>query len=102
MIARPDSRVIDLTALGTSSWTYIINLWTLAIVGFELCFALFIWNRLARPLLLAIALPMWLSTALVSGMISFGLMMLVANLAFISPDAMRACLAGGERLKAEG
>jgi hypothetical protein len=102
LIARPESRVLDLRALGTPSWTYVINIWTLAIVGFELCFALLIWNRLARPLLLAIALPMWLLTALVSGRISFGIMMLVANLAFISPGAMRACLAGGERLKAEG
>ena len=93
LIARPDSRVIDFTALGAPSWTYVINIWTLAIVAFEVCFAVFIWNRLARPLLLAIALPMWLGTAVVSGMISFGAIMLVANLAFVSPEAMRALVA---------
>jgi hypothetical protein len=100
LIARPDARVVDLTALGGANWVYVINIWTLAIVLFELCFAVFIWNRLARPLLLALALPMWLGTAVVSGMISFGLIMLVANLAFISPEAMRTCFAGGERLEA--
>jgi hypothetical protein len=91
LVARPDSRVVNLTALAAQSWIYVINLWTLAIVAFELCFALLIWNRTARPLLLALALPMWLATAVVSGMISFGLIMLVANLAFVSPEAMRGC-----------
>jgi hypothetical protein len=61
-------------------------------VLFELGFALLIWNRAARPLLLALAVPMWLSLALVSGLTAFCAMMLVANLAFFAPSFLRSIL----------
>src|SRR6266566_1265219 len=57
LIAKPESRIIDLTVL--ADHPYLLNIWTLTIVFFELCFALLIWNRLARPLLLALAVPIW-------------------------------------------
>jgi hypothetical protein len=69
-----------------------VNAWTHAIVLFELLSAVFIWNRLARPLLLALAIPMWLSLALISGLAPFALIMLTANLAFFSPHFLRACI----------
>ena len=53
--------------------------WTLAIVLFELCFAFLIWNRLARPLLLGLALPIWIGTALLTGMTSWVLMIGTAS-----------------------
>jgi hypothetical protein len=90
LIAKPESRVVDLTGLAGAP--YIINVWTLAIVLFELCFAFLIWNRLARPLLLALAVPIWFGTGLLTGMTSWALMMLVANLAFASPAFLRNCL----------
>ena len=89
LIAKPESRAVDLTGLAGAP--YIINVWTLAIVLFELCFAFLIWNRLARPLLLGLALPIWIGTALLTGMTSWALMMLVANLAFASPTFLRNC-----------
>jgi hypothetical protein len=91
LIAKPESRLVDLT--GLSDHIYILNVWTLSIVIFELAFAFLIWNRLARPLLLGLALPIWIGTALLTGMTSWVLMMLVANLAFVSPATLRACLA---------
>ncbi len=87
LIARPESRLVDLTFLHSAP--YLINAWTHAIVLFELAFPLLVWNRLARPLLLALAVPIWTSLALVTGEVSFCAMMLVANLAFVSPEAFR-------------
>jgi hypothetical protein len=91
MVVRPDTRLIDLSRL-LAGHSYLINAWTHAIVLFELGFAIFVWNRLARPLLLALAIPMWLSLALITGLLPFALMMLIANLAFFSPEFLRACI----------
>ena len=93
LMARPESRLIDLTMYASPYFDYFINAWTLAIVVFESCFAIFIWNRLARPLLLALALPIWIGTALLTGMVSFALIMLVANLAFVPASTLRCCFA---------
>ena len=60
-------------------------------MAFELGFAILIWIRLARPLLLGIAVVMWLTLALLTGQVAFSLMMLVANLSFCSPDWLRSC-----------
>ena len=90
LMARPEYPLVSIAAMGQSDagW-YLINAWTLAIVVFELCFALLIWNRLARPLLLGISLVMWLGTALLTGMVSFAFIMLVANLAFVPASTFR-------------
>ncbi len=88
--ARPDTRLIDLTGV-LADQIYLINAWSHAIVIFELAFAVFIWNRLARPLLLLLAVPMWCSLAVISGLSTFSLAMLVANLAFVSPCVLLAC-----------
>jgi hypothetical protein len=93
LIAKPESRIVDLTVL--ADHPYLLNIWTLTIVFFELCFALLIWNRLARPLLLALAVPIWFGTGLLTGMTSWALMMLVANLAFVSPAFLRSCVSRG-------
>lgn len=88
LITRAESRLVDLT--GLAAHPYLVNFWTHAIVVFELAFAILIWNRLARPLLLGVAVVMWLLTALVTGNIAFSLMMLIANLAYVSPEALRS------------
>ena len=84
------SALVDLTWLYAYPKT--IDAWTHAIVLFELSFALLIWIPLARPLMLSIALVMWLSLAMLTGLVPFCLMMLVANLAFVSPQAMQAAV----------
>ena len=83
---RPNSSLVDLSGLGDHP--YLINAWTHAIVAFELAFAILIWNRLARPLLLGISVVMWLLTGLLIGNLPFALTMLVANLAFVRPEAL--------------
>ncbi len=59
-----------------------------------------IWPRLTRPIVLALAIPLHLGIACFLGMITFGLVMLIGNLAFISPAMVRAILSRGEPSRA--
>ena len=90
LITRTEQRLVDLTWL--HAYPFAVEFWTHAIVLFELVFALLIWNRTARPLLLGLSGLMWLSLALVTGKVVFCALLFVAGLAFVSPDAMRAFL----------
>jgi len=101
LIGRPEYPLLNLKFLDQSDpgW-YLINAWTMAIVVFELSFAVLIWNRLARPLLLGISLVMWLTTAILTGMVSFAFIMLVANLAFVAPSTFRGSSQGTAPKKA--
>jgi hypothetical protein len=90
LIAHTETRLIDLTFLHRS--IYLVNLWTHAIVLFELSFGILVWHRLARPLLLTLAIPFWVSLALVTGLVSYCAMMLVANICFIPPETLRSFL----------
>jgi hypothetical protein len=96
MIARPEMRLVDWTSL--AAYPKIVAVWTHAQVAFELGFAILVWNRAARPGLLALAVVAWLLLAPVTGLVTFSLMMLVANLAFVSPAWIRSLL--GRRLAA--
>jgi hypothetical protein len=83
-IGKPDSSYVDFTWL--ADHVYLLNLWTHSIVVFELAFALLIWNRLARPILLVAVVLIWTSVGLVSGMLDFTLVMLGATLAFVHAE----------------
>jgi hypothetical protein len=89
LMARPESRLVDVT------WLYkspkLIDAWTHVVVLFELGFPLLIWIPLARPLLLGIGVFVWASIAMVTGDITFALMMGIASMAFISPATLQAC-----------
>jgi hypothetical protein len=84
LIARPGACLVDLRWLYDSQ--YVINLWTTAIVAFELAFAVLIWNRTARPLLIVVSAVMWTGTAILTGLVPFCLAMFTAGLAFVSAD----------------
>lgn len=87
MLAQTHTRPLDLS--GLREQTFLINAWTHAIIAYEFLYAVLIWNRLARPLLLAAGVLVWLSIALATGLTLFALTMLVANLAFVSPALLR-------------
>lgn len=91
MAARPDSRLVDFTPLLTGKLP-LVNLWTHAMVLFEMAFVVLVWNRWTRPLVLALSVPAWLSVALLTGMVGYALLMLIASLAFVSPSVMRSVL----------
>jgi hypothetical protein len=88
LIARPESRLIDLTGLHASP--YVVNLWTHSIVLFEVLFPLLIWNRTARPLLLAWSGVHWGLLALVCGQPTFALLVAALGVAFLDSDAEAA------------
>ena len=87
LIARPEMRLVDWTWL--AAYPKLVAAWTHLQVAFELGFAVLIWNRTARPPLLALSVVAWLLLAPVTGLATFSLMMLVANLAFVSPSWLR-------------
>ena len=89
LIARQESRLIDLSWL--YAWPKVIEFWTHAVVLFELCFATLIWVPLARPLLLACGALVWTSLALVTGDITFAIALVIASLAFLSPNVLSDC-----------
>jgi hypothetical protein len=88
LAASTESRWLDVTFL--YRYPLLINVWTHAVVAFELLFPILIWHRLIRPLLLCAGFAMWPLLAVVSGQISFCCIMLIANLCFVPPQAWRA------------
>ncbi len=92
LMAQSQSRPVDLTFLRNN--VTLINAWTHAVVLFELTFGILIWNRLARPLLLAVSVVMWLLTALVTGLFGYCLLMIAAGAAFVPASVWRALLGG--------
>lgn len=87
LLAYSESRLIDLTFLHDAE--YLLDFWTHLIVFFELLFPVLIWNRTLRPLLLGIAVFMWTLMALVTGLVGYSLVMIVASLAFVPADAWK-------------
>ena len=85
LLAQTQSRPLNLTAIRDAGQfgEYVINFWTQSILYFELAFPILIWNRLARPLLVALGVLIWVAITLATGQLLFGLTMLVANLAYL-------------------
>lgn len=75
------------------SWTvnhpYLLNFMTHATVFWELSYCALVWPALTRPWVLAMAVIVHLGIALALGMPTFGLVMLIGNLAFVSPKTVR-------------
>ena len=84
LISQVRSRPVDLTFLREQR--FVLEAWTQVIVAFELVFPLLIWKTLLRPLLLLVALLMWISLALLTGLSGFCLVMLVASAAFLPTE----------------
>lgn len=84
LLAQTESRPLDFTGLRRmgQAGDLLINFWTHAVVYFELAFAVLIWNRFTRPVLLLLSAVVWLSVVVATGHLIFGLTMLGAGLAF--------------------
>jgi len=89
LMAQSESRLVDLSGLRSS--VYVINLITHAIVAFELAYAILIWNRLLRPLVIAGSLLLWLTVAMMTGLAAFAGLMVLLNLAFIPGASLANC-----------
>lgn len=78
---------LDMTWM--AGFPLLINLMTHVTVAWELSYWALVWPRLSRPIVLALAVPLHMGIAICLGMITFGLAMLIGNLAFVSPRLVR-------------
>ncbi len=78
---------LDMTWM--ADWPRMMNLMAHVTVFWELFYVALIWPRLTRPVMLLLAIPLHMGIAVCLGMITFGLIMLVGNMAFVSPALVR-------------
>jgi hypothetical protein len=58
-------------------------------IFWETSYCILVWPKLTRPIVLGIAILVHLSIALFLGMITFGIVMIIANLIFVKPHLIR-------------
>ncbi len=90
-VANLEYQSFDLTWIARFPW--LIALTTHATIYWELTYAGLIWPKTTRPIMLAMAVAVHGGIALAMGMITFGLAMLIANVAFVPPNWTQAILA---------
>ena len=89
-VANLEYQSLDMLWLARHPW--LVNLMTHVTVVWEVTYIALIWGRLTRPIVLALAIPVHLGICCFLGMMTFGSIMLIANLAFVSPALVRAIL----------
>jgi hypothetical protein len=82
---------MDMTWLAWHPW--LINSFTHLTIVWEISYCVLIWNRLARPLMLLVAVFTHIGIGACLGMWTFGLIMLVGNAAFLPNDWVRQIVA---------
>ena len=89
-IANYEYQSVDLTWM----WRFplVINGLTQATVAWELTYPFLVWPRRSRPLVLIGAVLLHAGIASFLGLATFGLAMIIANLAFVPPRFVRAAL----------
>jgi hypothetical protein len=91
-IANLEYQSLDMTWLVHSRW--LIALLSHVTVLWETFYCALVWPKRTRPIVLLIAVGIHGGIGLFLGMWTFGLAMLIANLAFISPEATRGFVTG--------
>jgi hypothetical protein len=99
-VANLEYQSMDMTWL--AGWPILVSLLTHLTVWWELAYCVLIWPRLTRPLMLAMAIPIHLGIALFLGMPTFGVVMLIGNVAFVSPWVVRRLLDRREQWAEQG
>jgi hypothetical protein len=89
-LANQEYQTVDLTWLG--QWPWLIALMTHLTVFWETFYPVLIWPRLTRPVMLIMAVAVHGGIALFLGMSTFGLAMLIGNLAFIAPERIESLI----------
>jgi len=87
---RPGMSLIDFTFL--TDHPRVVAAWSHLITIYLLTFAVLVWPRVLRPLVLGVGVLVWISFALASGWIMFSLAMLAGLLAYVEPAALEALL----------
>lgn len=86
-VAIPEYQSLDMSWL--ADWPFVVAAVTYITVFWELTYAALVWPRATRPIVLALAVCAHGGIALFLGMITFGLAMLIGNLAFVPPEMVR-------------
>ena len=86
-LASYEYQTMDLTFL--AHWRWLVNIITLVAVFWELSYAFLVWPRLTRPIYLVLAVLVHLGIGMCMGMMTFGFIMVIANIAFISPGLVQ-------------
>ncbi len=86
-IGNQEYQTVDLTAL--VHWPVLINLATHATLAWEISYPFIVWNRWLRPFVLAMAVVVHAGIGICFGMLTFGMIMIAANVAFLSPSLIR-------------
>src|SRR5262249_18276517 len=87
-VANLEYQSIDMTWL--AHYPLVVNFMTHVSVLWEVTYFATVWPRMTRPIVIALAVPLHMGIALCLGLCTFGLVMLVANMAFVSPRLVRA------------
>lgn len=85
-------QTLDLTWLAAHMG--IVNLLTYGALFWEVTYPFLIWPRLTRPIWMAMAIAVHAGIGLAMGMITFGLIMIFGNLAFLDSSSIRGWLSG--------
>ena len=84
MMAGTERDLLDLSFL--APFTFLINALTYGIVIGEWAFIVLVWNRLARPLVIAGSACFWALMLIMSGMVEFSILMFVLGLVFVDEE----------------
>ncbi|QDV65009.1 HTTM domain-containing protein [Crateriforma conspicua] len=87
----------DMTWMGR--YPRLFSLLTHTTLFWEVFYCALVWPRLTRPIVLAMAVAVHGGIALFLGMITFGVMMIVANMIFVPPDLWRRLMGRGAHEK---
>lgn len=82
---------LDMTWM--ARWPRAVNFLTHVTIVWEVYYCALIWPRSTRPWMLALAVPLHLGIGMCLGMMTFGIIMLVGNMAFLPPEVVRGALA---------
>ena len=86
-LGNQEYQTVDLTAL--VHWPVIINLLTHVTLAWEISYPFVVWNRWLRPFTLAMAVVVHAGIGICFGMLTFGMIMIASNVAFVSPTLIR-------------
>ncbi len=89
-VASYEYQSLDMTWL--AHWPLTLAFLTHISIWWEMTYCVLVWPRLTRPIVVALAVPLHMGIAFFLGMITFGVVMLIGNLAFVSPWLVRAVI----------
>jgi hypothetical protein len=87
-IGNLEYQTLDMTWL--VDWPMLVSLLTVSALAWEISYAALVWNRWTRPLVLTFGVMVHAGIAVCFGMMTFGLSMIVANVAFVRPSVIRS------------